>query len=102
MFSRVLANVLCYLHRAEVWPAHGTKVSGLRSFLRKRFVMKLARGFGIEREIKLIFPTKFEPRFGNRIVTILRARMAFGQVGGLRGDLVGNHAVFDIFLVREA
>jgi len=27
--------------------------------------------------------------------------MAFRQIGGVRGDLVGDHAVFHIFLVRQ-
>ncbi len=38
--------------------AHGAEVCCFRAFLRKRFVVELARGFGIEREIELIFPAK--------------------------------------------
>ena len=74
---------------------------GLRAFGRQSFVMKLARGLGIEREIELILPTKFEPRFADRVVAVLRAGMAFGQIGGVRGDFVGDDAVFDVFLVRQ-
>src|SRR6185312_16606924 len=76
--------------------------SGFCSFLRQRFVMKLASGFGIEREIKLIFPTKFETRFADGVVAVLRGGMAFGEIGGVRGDLIGDHAIFDILLVRQA
>ena len=39
--------------------------------------MKLARGFGIEREIELIFPPKFESRLTNSVVAVLRTGMAF-------------------------
>ena len=28
--------------------------------------------------------------------------MAFGQIGGVRGDFVGDDAVFDVFFVRQA
>src|SRR5437870_4975747 len=74
----------------------------LRSLLRKSFVMKLARGFGIEREIELIFPAKFEACFADGVVAVLRAGMAFRQIGGVGGDLVGDDAVFDVFLVRQS
>jgi len=40
--------------------------------------MKSKRGFGIERKIELIFPAKFETRFADGVVTVLRAGMAFG------------------------
>jgi hypothetical protein len=36
---------------------------------------KLARSLGIECEIELIFPTKFETRFADGVVAILRAGM---------------------------
>ena len=36
------------------------------------------------------------------VVAVLRAGMAFRQVGGVRGDLVGDDAVFHVFLVRRA
>ena len=49
LFGGVLAHVFGDLHGAEVRPAHGTEVCGLRSFLRQGFVVELARGFGIER-----------------------------------------------------
>jgi len=58
--------------------AHGTEVRGLRSLLRQGFVVKLARGFGIEREIELILPPEFEPGFGDGVVAVLGAGMAFG------------------------
>ncbi len=94
-------NVLRDLHGAEVRAAHGTEVRGLGAFLRERFVMELAGGFGIEREIELVLPAKFETRFADGVVAILRAGMAFGQIRRVGGDLIGDNAVFDVFFVRQ-
>src|SRR6202011_6293257 len=102
LFGGEFPNVFGYLHRAKVRAAHGAEVRGLRSFLRQRYIMKLARGLGIKREIELIFPTKFETRFADGVVAILRAGMAFRQIGGVGGDFVGDNAVFNVFLVRQS
>ena len=51
---------------------------GLCAFLRQRFVVERASGFGIEREIELIFPAKFKTRFADGVVPVLRTGMAFG------------------------
>ena len=51
LFGGVLAHVFRDLHGTEVWTAHGAEVRGLRAFLRKSFVVELAGGFGIEREL---------------------------------------------------
>ena len=67
----------------------------------KRFVVEFTRGFRIEREVELVFPAEFEPRFADGVVAILRAGMAFGEIGSVRGDLVGDHAIFDVLLVRQ-
>src|SRR2546429_9456253 len=99
MVCRVFSYVLSYFHRAEMRTAHGTKVRGLGALLRQGLVMKLAGGFGIERQIELIFPTKFEARFADGVVAVLGAGMAFRQIGGVRGDFVGDHAVLYVFLV---
>ena len=57
---------------------------------------------GSSAEVELIFPAKFEARFADGVVAVLRAGMAFGEVGGVRGDFVGDDAVFHVFLVRQA
>src|SRR5439155_25147279 len=88
LFSSEFSDVFRYLHAAEVRTAHGTEMRGLGAFLRQGLVVEVTRGLRIEREIELIFPPKFEARFGDRIVAILRAGMAFGEIGGVRGDLV--------------
>src|SRR5438270_12156928 len=47
------------------------------------------------------FPGEFKPCFGPRVVAVLRAGMAFGQIGGVRGNLVGDDAILHVFLVRQ-
>src|SRR5439155_27284252 len=101
MFRCVLTNILSDSHGTKMRSAHGTEVRGLGAFGWKSFIVELARGLGIEREIELIFPAKFEARFANRVVAVLRAGMALGEISGVRGDLVGDDAVFDILLVRQ-
>jgi hypothetical protein len=102
LFGGVFADVFGDLHRAEVRAAHGAEVRGLRAFLRQRLVVGFARGDGVEAEVELIFPAEFKARLAQRVVAVLRAGMAFGEVGGVRGDLVGDDAVFHVFLVRQA
>ena len=38
---------------------------------------------------------------GQRVVALLGARMPLGQIGGVGGDLVGDHAVLDVLAVRQ-
>src|SRR5437879_11310335 len=76
LLCRILAHVLSNFHGTEVRAAHGTEVCGLGAFLRQGFVVELARGFGIERQVKLIFPSELEARFRDRIISILRSRMS--------------------------
>ena len=64
--------------------------------------MEFARGHRIEAEVELIFPAEFEARLAQRVVAVLRAGMAFGEVGGVGGDLVGDDAVLHVLLVRQA
>ena len=75
---------------------------GLGAILRQGFVVELARGHGVEREIELIFPAEFKARLGDGVVAVLRAGMALGQVSRVRRDLVGDDAVFHVLLVRQA
>ena len=75
---------------------------GLGAFLGQSLIVELARGLGVEREIELIFPAELEARFADGVVAVLRAGMAFGQIGGVGGDLVGDDAVFDVLLVRQS
>ncbi len=74
----------------------------LAGFLRQGFVVIGARGGRIERQIELIFPAEFETRLGHGVIADLCARMAFGQIGGVSGDLVGDQALFDVLFVWQA
>src|SRR6266480_7525653 len=76
VFGCILPHVLRDLHRAEVRAAHAAKVRGFGTFAGKGFVVEFARGLGIEREIELVFPAKFEARLTNSIVAVLRTGMA--------------------------
>jgi hypothetical protein len=78
LLFRVTPNIFCDAHAAKVRTAHRTKVRGLCSFRRQSFVVELAGGFGIEREVELILPPEFEARFADGVVAVLRAGMAFG------------------------
>ena len=102
LFGGVFADVLGDFHRAEMRAAHGTKMGALGAFLRQGFIVKFARRHGIEAQVELVFPAEFEARLAQRVVAILRARMALGQVRGVSGDFVGDDPVLHVFLVRQA
>ena len=71
-------------------------------FLGQRLVVVFERGVGIEGQVELVHPAEFEPRAGQRVVAQLRRRMALGEIGGMRRDLVGDDAVLDVVAVRQA
>ncbi len=64
--------------------------------------MKFASGFGIETEVKLIFPAEFEAGFGEGIVSVLGTGVTFCEVGSVSGEFVGDDPVFDILFVGQA
>ena len=64
-------------------------------------VIKL-RGFRIERQGELVAPAEFEARLAHGIVPDARRRMALGQVGGMGGDAIGDHARLHIVAVGQA
>src|SRR5437588_3540170 len=98
----VVAHVLRDLHRAEVRPAHRAEVRDLGAFLRQRLVVELPGGVRVEAEVELVGPAEFKARLGQRVVAQLRARMALGEVGGWRGDIVRHDAVLHVLLVRQS
>ncbi len=79
-------------------PHMRAEVRGFGAFLREGFVVELAGGHGVEAEVELIFPAELEAGFAQGVVAVLGAGVAFGEVGGVGGDLVGDDAVFDVFL----
>ena len=64
--------------------------------------MKFARGDGIETKIELVLPTKFKAGLGYRVVAILRAGMTLREVGCMGRNLVGDHAVLNVFFIRQS
>src|SRR5205085_3354805 len=58
--------------------------------------------FGIEREVELVLPAELEAGLGEGVVPSLGAGVALGQVGGVGGDLVGDHALLHVVAVGEA
>src|ERR1700733_13300910 len=89
---RELANLFGELHRAEFRPAHRAEVRELGAVGGQRLVMELLRGVGIERQMELISPSKFEPRLGQRVVAELSAGMALREIFCVRCDLVRDPA----------
>ena len=73
----------------------------LGTIRRERLVVVLTGRDGVERQVELVFPPEFEPGLRQRVVPRLRARVAFGQVSGMRGDLVRDHTGFYVFPVRQ-
>ena len=102
LFGGVFADVFGDLHGAEVGAAHGAEVGALGSVLRQRFVVVFAGGDGIEGEVELVFPAELEAGFAQGVVAVLSTGVAFGEVGGVGGEFVGDDSGFDVFLVREA
>ena len=49
-----------------------------------------AGGFGVERKLELLVPIEKETRVGERIVAVARAGAVTRDVGGMRGDFVGD------------
>ena len=96
-----LSDILSYLHGTKMWPTHRTEMGRFRSLLRERLIMKFPSSFRIQRQVELILPSEFKARFRDRVVAVLRAGMAFGQIRRVGGDLVGDDAVFDVFFVRQ-
>src|SRR5437588_471859 len=81
--------------------AHRTKMCGFRSLLRERFIMKFPSRIRIYLKRKLILLPELISRFADGVVAVLGAGMAFGQIGCVRGDFVGDDAVLDVLLVRQ-
>src|SRR6266404_1128064 len=98
----VIADVLRDLHRAEFRAAHRAEMRPLVRFLRQRLVVEALRGVGIEPEVELVHPAEVEPRPRQRVVAQLRGGVAFGEIAGVRRDLVGDDAGLDVVTVGQA
>ena len=77
-------------------------MGGLGAFGGERLVVVLFGGFGVERQVELVAPAEIEARLGQRVVADLGGRVALGEIGGVRGELVGHHAHLHIVAVGQA
>ncbi|SLD07736.1 Uncharacterised protein [Mycobacteroides abscessus subsp. massiliense] len=68
----------------------------------QRLVVEFASGVRVQREIELILPAELEARLGQGIVAELCPRVPLGEIGGVSGDLVGDHTVLDVLAIRQA
>src|ERR1700722_15845936 len=97
----LLAKILRDLHRTEFRPAHRAEMRHLVAVLRQRLVVELARSVGIERQVELVLPAEVEARARHRVIANLRRGMALGEVRGMRGDAVGDHAGLDVLAIGQ-
>lgn len=58
--------------------------------------------FGVEGEAELFVPVEGEAGAAEGVVAVAAAGAVAGDVGGVGGDLVRDHALLDVFLVRQA
>ena len=64
--------------------------------------MHSARGLGIEREAELLVPVEMEPCPAERVVAIAGAGPMPSQIGGVRGDFIGDHSLADVIDLGQA
>jgi hypothetical protein len=91
-----LADVFGDLHRAVLGAAHAAEVGALEGVLRQRLVVVGAGVSGSSDRRNCSFQSK-----ANRALLSASSRSArrggAGDVGGVGGDLVGDHALLDVF-----
>ncbi len=73
------------------------KWADLERVLRQRFVVHAPGRFGIERQAELLVPVEGEAGPAEGVVAVAGALAAAGEVGGVGGDLVGDHALLHVF-----
>ena len=77
-------------------------MGALGTILRQGFIMEGPCRHRVEGEIELVFPAELEAGFAQRVVAVLRAGVAFREVGGVGGEFVGDDTRLDVFLVGQA
>ena len=81
--------------------AHGAEMRRLGSILRQCFIMEFPRSHGIKTKIELVFPAKFEAGLRYRVVAVLRTRVSLRAVVRMGRNLLGDHAVLNVFFFRQ-
>ena len=69
------------------------KAADLNASCGQGLVVHAAGGLGVEGEPELLFPVEVVAGAGERVVAVAGAGAVAGQVGGVGGDLVGDHAL---------
>src|SRR5215207_3851425 len=98
----LLVDRASVVHRAELRTAHRAELGALEVLGRQRLVVVFASALRIERELELLVPVEAVTGPGERVVAIGGTGPPARDVGGVRGDLVGDHAVAHILRVRQA
>ena len=75
---------------------------GLSSFGWQSFVVEPRAVSGSSERLNWSSQRNSKRALLDGVVAVLRAGMAFGQIGGVGGDFVGDHAVFDVLFVRQS
>jgi len=88
------------IHRAEFWATHGAEGCLFVVLVGQGFVVHGAGSFGIEGELELLLPIELIAGVAEGVIAIAGAGASAGDVGGMGGNLVGDDAVFYVFLVR--
>ena len=70
-------------------------------FRRQRGSAVFARALGVERQVVLVFPAELAPRLGHGNVAVHGPGNALGQIRGVGGDLMDNHALLHVVAVQE-
>src|SRR5690606_36514121 len=78
-----------------------TEKCDLMRFLWQCLVVEGPRSVRVQRQIELIFPTKFEPCPRQGVIPDLRGRVSLRDVRSMRRDLVGDDAGLDVVSVRK-
>ena len=98
----VLVNFRRVVHRAEFRAAHGAERGVFVALFWQRFIVHGASGFGIERELELLFPVELVAGIAEGVVAVPGAGTMARNVCSVRGNLVGDNAVLHVFLVGQA
>ena len=78
------------------------KLRDLGAFRRQGLVVEILRRFRVHRQMELVAPAEIEPGPADRVIPKPGTRVPLGEVGRMRRDLVGDHAVLDVVAVRQA
>ncbi len=80
-------------------PAHRTKVCELCALGRQRLVVKFLAFSGSNPRLNWSSQRNSNRAFDSALSAILRAGMAFREISGVSGELVCDHAFFDILFI---